>query len=265
MRTIIIAEAANNHDGDLETAKKMVQAAAEAGADFIKFQAWQLKKLDPLHPTYEGMKGKELTVEDQKELIQECKNHGIKFLTACFDIDLVEPLADCGIEHIKVGSPDINSYSMLKKLRNNFKHMFVSTGMAKEEEVKNAIEILKEGDFTILHCVALYPTPDEKANINRMEWLKQFTPHVGYSDHTVGTEACKIAISKGAKVVEKHFTLERDENHPPSWMSALPHEIKEICDFRDKHDKMVGSGTSAMQEGEEKSRDLFMGRWGDNR
>lgn len=263
-KPIIVAEAATNHGGSLSVAMEMIDAAKEAGADFVKFQSWQVVTMNMNNPAYEIMKLKELNNDDHLKLIDYAKRKEIGFLTTCFDIGRVNFLASLGLDSIKIASTDVTSISMLKAVRKAFKKVILSTGMSNPQEVANAVEVLKEGDFTLLHCVSLYPTPPEKANLCRIHWLKQFTDNVGYSDHTLGTEASKIAISMGACCIEKHFTLKRDPNNIFSAMSALPADIREICDWAKKYSLYFGSKNGEMNPEEEEARKQFIGRWGNN-
>ena len=264
-RAKIIAEAASNHGGNISVAKKMVKAAARAGADYIKFQSWQIKNLRKNDKDYEYFKKRELSDEDHHVLIEECKRWNIKFLTTCFDIGRIEFLKNLGLSAIKVGSPDIGSYRMIRLLRDNFKHLIISTGMAHEKEIRRTAKLLKNHNFTFLHCVSLYPTPLEKVNMARMDWLRQFTPSVGFSDHTVGTEAAKLAIARGANFIEKHFTLKRRPDLPFSVITAEPNELKEIVEYAEKASTAVGNGSPTPSDEELKSRKIWIGRWGNNR
>jgi len=264
-KVIIVAEAATNHGGDIHVAIDMIHAAKEAGADMIKFQSWQIKNMSPDNLAYEMMKSKELSDQAHHDLKDECNLVGIKFITTCFDIGRIDFLSSLGIDTIKVASTDVASIAMLNKLRNRFKMIFLSTGISYPNEVEKAVEVLKTGEFRLLHCVGLYPTPPEKANLARIKWLRRFTPNVGYSDHTLGNTAAKIAIGMGAKVIEKHFTLKRDPDNVFSNMSALPKDIKEICDFAQEYEIMIGIEEPKLSREEKDARKLYIGRWGDNR
>ena len=264
-KPIIVADAATNHGGDIDVAKEMIRVAKECGVDYIKFQSWQTKTMDSKNPAYERMKKKELNDDHHFELIEECKKNNINFLTTCFNHERVDFLSSLGLNTIKVASTDVGSYRMLTLLRNKFKHIILSTGMSYEDEVRKAVDILKSGDFTLLHCVSLYPTLVHHANLRRMLWLKQFTPNVGFSDHTIGTHAAKIAICHGARLIEKHFTLKIDENDVFSKISATPEMLKEICDFAKNYSTYLGNGYQELLEEEKESRDKFVGRWGDNK
>jgi sialic acid synthase SpsE len=265
-RTKIIAEAAANHNGDMQVARKMIAVAAESGADYIKFQSWLSGNLitdDPSNRQY--YKERELSDQAHFELMDECRKHGISFLTTCFDIGRIDFLKKLGVREIKVASPDAGSYRMIEALKDNFDHLIVSTGMSYESEVRKTADLLKGRSFTLLHCVSLYPTPPEKVNMARMDWLRQFTPSVGFSDHTFGTDAAKLAIARGAAYVEKHFTLDRKMPGRDQPLSAEPAELKEICAFARTAEAMMGPGRNDLFDEEVPARNRYVGRWGNNR
>ena len=276
MKTQIIAEAASNHGGDIEIAKQMIRAAKACGADYIKFQSWQAKNLRPDDPAKESFAKKELSDEDHRILINECKKAGIKFLTSCFDWKRVDFLAALGLKTIKVPSTELTSARMLNMLREKFDHIILSTGASSKEEIEQAVELLKKGKFTLLHCVSEYPTPLERVNLARMNWLKKFTADVGFSDHTIGTTAAKLAILEGATYIEKHFTLKIDPANVFSKVCMDAKGLKEICNFAKKPDaskiqnyaelKKIATGVELVEMSleEEKVRKQYVGRWGDN-
>ncbi len=262
---IVIAEAATNHNGDINIAKKMIDAAKSSGADYVKFQSWRLATMSPENPSYHMMGHKELSDDEHFDLLEYCKNAGIGFLTTCFDKDRVDFLSSLGMDMIKVASTDVTSIAMLKLLRDKFDHIVLSTGMATADEVREADDILKAGNYTLLHCVSIYPTLMSDANLRRMIWLQKFTRQIGYSDHTIGTAAARMAIAMGATCIEKHFTLKHEKGNIFSEMSALPQNIKEICDWSREYQSYLGDGNIDMNEAERASREQFVGRWGDNR
>ena len=264
-RTKVIAEAASNHGGSLKLAKKMIQVAAESGADYIKFQSWQASKMRQDDPQYDWFLKSELSDEAHYELIEECKDKGIKFLTTCFDVERVEFLAKLALKEVKVPSPDASSCRMLTALKRQFEHIIISTGMTFEEEIRTTAELMEGANYTFLHCVSLYPTPLEKVNLKRMDWLKQLTRSVGYSDHCVGIEAVKLAIARGATYIEKHFSLGEEEGCRFSPWDATPKEVEAIVKFAGDCALMLGEGSSVLEAGEEAARDRFIGRFGDNR
>lgn len=264
-KTKIIADVASNHGGDINLAKEFIRIAAEIGVDYIKFQSWQVKNLRRDDLQYNWFVRSELSNEAHYELMEECNRRGIKFLTTCFSIDRIDFLVSLDLETIKIASPDAGSFRMLEEMRGRFKHIIISTGMTYEDELRKTVQVLEGQRFTLLHSVSLYPTPLERINMARMGWLRQFTPSVGYSDHSVGIEAAKIAIVLGAEYVEKHFCL--GKNGPGRVMpwDATPEEMEELVRYKDLFVEMMGSGNFDPSIEERESRKRFIGRFGDNR
>ncbi len=265
MKTKIIAEVGANHNGDIELAKTMIQTAAACGVDYVKFQSWQADRLKPGDPNYDRHKKAELSDDDHRVLIAECRKNNVKFLTTCFDWQRIEFLASLGLDTIKIASPDLTSARMIQMLRQHFKHLIVSTGMSTVDEVRATANLLKGTSFTLLHCVSLYPTPPERVNLARMDWLKQFTPSVGYSDHTMGTKAALLAIGRGAAFIEKHFTSDRNLPGKDQQISGIPSEFTEICDFARAAEVMIGTDLPELTAKEQELRTIYQGKWGDNR
>lgn len=264
-RTQIIAEVGANHGGDVELAIKMIEAAALAGADWVKFQSWQAKNLKPGDPNFDRHAKAELSDEAHHRLIRACEANQVRFLTTCFDIGRVEFLAGLGLNTIKVASPDLGSHAMIRKLRTCFDHLILSTGMSYDEEIQQTAKLLDKTSYTFLHCISLYPTPLERVNLARMEWLRQFTPSVGFSDHTLGTAAGKLAIARGAVYLEKHFTLSRELPGKDQAISAEPYEIRELADYAAQVERMMGEPHPGLSEQEMDLRKIYIGKWGDNR
>ncbi len=265
-KSFIIAEISSNHMGNMELASKMIEEAAKAGADFVKFQSWQEKTLIPSWTDRDWYKQTELSDDNHKFLIDECKKNNVEFLTTCFDRGRIDFLASLGMKYIKIASTDLASFTMLKEIRDAFEFPIVSTGMSTKEEIEEASKILsKKGDFAILHCVSIYPTPPEKLNLQKMEWLKQFSKFVGLSDHSLGVDGAKIALARGASFIEKHFTLHRNLPGKDHKISILPNQLKSLCDFRDFIEKADGKLSFELSESELAVREKFVGRWGDNK
>ena len=190
-KTQLIAEIGANHGGNMDLAISMIEGAAASGADWVKFQSWRAKTLPEGAPGYDFYQQAQLSDDDHRRLIAACKANNVKFLTTCFDRGRVGFLGSLGLSTIKIASPDLTSHAMLKDLRAQFDHMIVSTGMSHDKEIEETAALLKDTSFTFLHCVSLYPTPLDRVNLSRMDWLRQFTPSVGFSDHTLGTDAPK--------------------------------------------------------------------------
>jgi len=265
-KTKIILEAASNHNGNIETAKDMVRTAAAIGADYIKFQSYRAEKL--VNADDEEVRRRsslELSDEDHVVLLEECRNSGIKFLTTPFDMDRIEFLSGLGLEEIKIASPDVGSTLMIEKLKQHFSHLIISTGMATNEEITKTAQLLKDHEFTFLHCVALYPTPPEKAHLIRMNWLRQFTSSVGLSCHSLDLSVAQIAIAQGADFVEQHFTLSRNQEDFGHFFSIEPQEAEKLVRWRDKCAEIIGELYEDCLDEELPMRDQFIGKWGDNR
>lgn len=274
MKTKIIAEIASSHNGDIDLARAMICAAAESGADIVKFQSWRAKNVADSDPDKRRYEKLELSDDDHRILIEACNQAGVEFLTTCFDIDRIPFLKSLGLRSIKVPSVNLKEPKLLKELVKNFEHVFISTGMSTVEEIKNAIDILSSTKYTIMHCVAIYPTPLEKANLKKIDWLKQFSPSVGYSDHTIGIEAPIVALSMGIDYLEKHFTLSRylpqdthttaDGSRPITThaIACEPHELKQICDWAKNIEMIRGDGRLEMYPEEQLTRKKYTGRLG---
>lgn len=265
MRTQIIAEAATNHLGDVSRALEMVDAAADIGCDYIKFQSWQAKNLRPDDPGLQFHQQRELTDEAHWKLLDRCRSRGINFLTTCFDAERIPFLQSLGLKTIKIASPDCGSYPFLRKVREAFDEVIASTGMSYDVEVAGCARALQGGSYCLCHCISLYPTPPEHLNMARMDWLRQFSPRVGYSDHSLGTAAGKLSIARGAAYLEKHFTLERNPQDPLSAMAGTPDEFRELVAYAREVELMMGQAQRELSSEEEQARNLWIDRRGRNR
>lgn len=262
-RTIIIAEAGVNHNGNVNTAKAMIDVAAQAGADYVKFQTFKTeqvisksatkadyqKQTTPKYETlFEMVKKLELNEEAHYELHKYCKKKGIKFLSTPFDLQSIDFLFDLGIDFYKIPSGEITNYPYLKKIASKKLPVIMSTGMSTLQEIKASIDILiqnnlKKNQITLLHANTEYPTPFEDANLNAILTLKKtFKTKVGYSDHTLGIEAPIAAVALGATVIEKHFTLDRTMDGPDHKASLEPNELKAMITAIRNIEKAMGNG-----------------------
>lgn len=265
----VIADVSSNHMGNIELAKAMIKGAKNAGIDTVKFQSWQADKLSKNVPdyrkTYERHKLTELTDDDHKTLIEECKKNGINFLTTCFDLTRADFLASLGLKRIKIASSDCNSVSLLKKLMKLFPEIIISTGMSTEEEILEMLDIVKNHNVVILHCVSMYPTELKDINLSRMLWLEKKNVRVGFSDHCLGTEAAKIAIACGAEIVEKHLTISRFLPGKDQAVSSNLSEFYEICQWAKLVKKVMGKSTPLLTSEQNRLRKIYIGKWGNNR
>lgn len=242
-RVLIIAEAGVNHNGSIELAKKLIDAAKECGADVVKFQTAKADALVSRYaPMAEYQKKNTGKTESQKDMLQKllldydaftelaayCKSREIEFLSTPFDldsIDFLEPL----VRFWKVPSGEISNLPYLIKIASTRKSVVLSTGMSTLSEVREAVDVLRRygtEDITLLHCTTQYPTPYDEVNLNAMLTLKkEFGVRVGYSDHTKGIEIPIAAAAMGAVVLEKHFTLDCNMEGPDHKASLEPNEL----------------------------------------
>lgn len=264
----LIAEIGANHLGNLDLAKAMIDAAADAGCDTAKFQSWRAEKLSPSFPDYDATFARHsrtgLSDEAHAELIAHCKSRGVAFLTTCFDLDRVDFLASLGLDEIKVASPDCASVALLERMMARFPKLIISTGMTDEADVMKSLEITRGHDVIYLHCVSLYPTPPEKVNLARMHWLRDQGVRVGFSDHTLGPRAAMLAAAQGAEVIEKHFTLSRRLPGKDQTVSGEPAEFREIADWIAGMTAMTGEAHPALSAEERRLQGIFVGKWGSN-
>ena len=247
-RVLIIAEAGVNHNGDLNTAKELIDVAAKAGVDLVKFQTfkaddlvskeakkarYQINNTGKCNDTqYEMLKKLELSESDHITLIKYANAKGTQFFSTAFDVKGLEYLNGLGFTFFKVPSGEITNYPYLKKIASFGKPVILSTGMASLKEIKQALEVLTSGaltkkDIIVLHCNTDYPTPMEDVNLMAMNTIsREFDVEIGYSDHTLGIEVPIAAVALGAKVVEKHFTLDRKLPGPDHRASLEPNELR---------------------------------------
>ena len=271
-RAIIIAEAGVNHNGSLKMAKELVDTAKACGADIVKFQTAKLdsfvsksalmadyqKKNIGVEESQKDMLSKLLlSFEDFVELARYCKEVGILFLSTPFDIESIRFLN--GIQDIwKVPSGEITNYPYLVEIGKTKKKVILSTGMADMDEIQAAIDVLEENgteDITILHCTTEYPAPIKDVNLNVMNTMREtFGYPVGYSDHTQGIEVDLAAVSLGATIIEKHFTLDRNLIGPDHKASLEPDELKSMVDGIRKIELALGSNAKKPTAEEMKNR-----------
>ena len=262
-KTFIIAEAGVNHNGSVEIAKKLIDAAVSSGADAVKFQTFKAENLvckvmekadyqkkntpnDESH--FEMIRDLELDKNAHYELIEHCKNNNIMFLSTPFDDESVDLLTSLKIPIFKVPSSEITNHPYLKKIARLKKKIILSTGMSTLEEVRSAVEIiLNEGfakkNLTILHATSEYPCPIDEVNLLAMKTLgKEFNLKFGYSDHTEGIIVPIAAVALGASVIEKHFTLDRNMDGPDHKASLEPYELTLMIDGIRKIELALGDG-----------------------
>lgn len=272
-KVIIIAEAGVNHNGDFENAKKLVLAAANAGADYVKFQTFKADKLvskDAQKAEYQkanlkedgvsqyGMLKKlEMSEAWHYELIKFANECGIKFLSTGFDEDSIDFLDSLNIDLFKVPSGEITNKPYLEHVAKKGKPIVLSTGMSNLQEIIDAVEVLQKhqidkNNITILHCNTEYPTPMQDVNLFAMKTIQnELGVQVGYSDHTLGIEVSIAAVALGAKLIEKHFTLNRNLPGPDHLASLEPDELKSLVQaIRNIELAISGNGIKVPSESE---------------
>lgn len=276
-RTLIIAEAGVNHNGDLALATKLIDVAADAGADLVKFQTfsadrlvtkaavkadYQTRTTDSKESQHEMLRRLELTVEMHKELIAHCAARGIGFFSTGFDIESVDLLVKLGQDKFKIPSGEITNLPYLRHIGRMGKHVILSTGMAEMDEIQAAIDALEEAGtsratITVLHCTTEYPTPMAEVNLRAMLSIQSaFGVEVGYSDHTRGIEVAIAAVALGASVIEKHFTLDSNLPGPDHKASLEPAELKAMVAAIRNIEIALGDGIKRLTPSEAGNRPL---------
>ncbi len=271
----IIAEIGVNHNGDMELAKRTIEAAAASGVDCVKFQTWRADEfmadreleyeyMSQGHVVREKMytmfQRLELPVQWHKELFDYARSLGLVPLTSVADPISIDVALNAGAKALKLASEDLINLPLVDRVAQKNCPLLLSTGMADAEDIDEALNIVKANkcDATILlHCVSLYPTPDEETNLLRIKTLQQAGFVTGYSDHTAGIEACLGAVSLGACVLEKHFTLDRSLPGPDHFFSAPPEEMTALVQGVRKIEKMLGTGDITPGKAEQTIRKKF--------
>lgn len=270
---LIIGEAGVNHNGSMEMAKQLIDAAAVAGVDYVKFQTFKAEKLvtkDAKQAEYQQRNAKddsqyamlkklELSEAQHEELIAYCKEKGVKFLSTAFDMESVEYLHSLRLGLWKIPSGEITNYPYLKAIAKYGEPVILSTGMCEMEDVQNAVDVLckhglKKEQITVLHCNTEYPTPMQDVNLKAMQEIRdELQVKVGYSDHTQGIEVPIAAVALGAEVIEKHFTLDRTLPGPDHKASLEPNELKAMVDAIRNIEHALGDGKKHVSESERKN------------
>lgn len=271
---LIIAEAGVNHNGQRDLALGLVDAAADAGADLVKFQTfradrqvtcsaataeYQRRNTGGAESQHEMLRQLELTEEMHELLISRCAERGIGFFSTGFDVESVDMLVRLGADRLKVPSGELTNLPYLRHVGALGKRLIVSTGMATLQEISAAVDVLEHcgtprGEITLLHCNTEYPTPMEDVNLSAMATLRaEFGVGVGYSDHTAGIEAAIAAVALGATVIEKHFTLDRALPGPDHRASLEPPELAAMVAAIRNIERALGDGVKRPSASERKN------------
>tara|TARA_B100000795_G_scaffold249518_1_gene217106 strand:- start:289 stop:1311 length:1023 start_codon:yes stop_codon:yes gene_type:complete len=275
-KTIIIAEAGVNHNGDINTAKRLIDVAAKAGVDYVKFQTFKADRL--VSPKAKKakyqiendiskddsqlnmLKKLELSDTDHKELITYCKSKKISFFSTAFDEEGISYLSTLNFDMFKIPSGELTNFPYLRAIAKTGLPVILSTGMANLEEIEKSINILisngtKKNQITVLHCNTEYPTPMKDVNLKAMLTIKEkLGVAIGYSDHTLGIEVPIAAVAMGAEIIEKHFTLDRNLKGPDHKASLEPNELKEMVNsIRNIEKAISGNGVKEASSSERKN------------
>lgn len=273
---LIIAEAGVNHNGSIENAFRLIDAAKEAGVDFVKFQTFKAENLvsksakkaeyqientgNPEESQLEMLKNLELSHDQHKLLIEYCHKKNIAFFSTAFDLESLEYLKEIGLDMVKIPSGEITNLPYLRKAAQLFNQVIISTGMSEINEIKDAVRIFTENGInldkiTVLHCNTEYPTPMEDVNLKAMLHIQQeLKTEIGYSDHTLGIEVPIAAAALGATVIEKHFTLDKTMSGPDHAASLEPHELKAMVSaIRNIEKAIAGDGIKKPSPSEHKN------------
>ena len=255
----IIAEAGINHNGNLEIAKKMITKAKECGADAIKFQTFKAEDLTSIKSKFfKIFKNLELSYSDFIELYYYAKKQNIIIFSSPFSFDAIDLLTKIKTPAFKIASGDLTNIPLIKYAASKKKPMIVSTGMSTIEEIKNALRTIQSqgnNKIIILHSVSAYPAPINEVNLQTIQLLKRkFQYPIGYSDNGSELLVPLIAVSKGAKVIEKHFTLDRKSKGPDHKLSADPHQFRSLVNNIRSVEMMLGNGIKNCQPSEIENR-----------
>ena len=260
----LIAEIGWNHMGNLNIAEKMIVAASKSGADYAKFQTWRVKNLkngpwdnDGRRQIYEKA---ELNKNDYKILAKICKKNKIKFLTSLFNENDYELIKALRIKEIKIPSPENRNKNLLKFCSKKFNTIYLSTGAAKLNEIKNSFKIFKKKNVHLLHCVSAYPCKDNNVNLRRILNLKKISPLVGLSDHTPDILSCLYSLPLGVNIIEKHFTIDNKLPGRDNKFAILPKDMNNLRKEVDRYILMNLSSKKFIKE-EQEVRNIYSGRW----
>ncbi|HKR74858.1 MAG TPA: N-acetylneuraminate synthase family protein [Candidatus Nitrosocosmicus sp.] len=254
---LIIAEAGSNHDQDIKNAYELIEIAADAGADAVKFQLFTAESLYSNkinYEIYETTKRAELPLKWIPELVDVCKSNKIMFLSTPFDCNSIDVLNDVDIPMFKWASGEIDNLELLQYAAKSLKPILISTGMCNLSDIESAIVTVNRENndqIALLHCISLYPTLFEDTNLRMMDTLSNtFGYPVGFSDHTPGVTVAIAAVARGAKILEKHFTLDKNLKSPDHPFSLHPKEFKEMVTQVRAVSKSLGSNQKYVLEKE---------------
>lgn len=276
-KTLIIAEAGVNHNGDIELAKRLIEVAADAGADIVKFQTfnaellvtksaakanYQIASTDPAESQYEMLRRLELSPMMHETLMAHCVKCNIEFMSTAFDEQSVDLLCGFGLSRYKIPSGEITNLPYLRHIAKVAKEVIISTGMATLDEVGAAIDVFESNgvpleSITVLHCTSEYPAPFSEVNLRAMQTIGDtFGVRIGYSDHTEGIEIPIAAVALGANIIEKHFTLDKSMPGPDHQASLEPAELKYMVKALRNIEMALGDGVKRPSASEMRNKQI---------
>ncbi len=261
----IISEIGWNHMGDMELAKKMILESKNSGADFAKFQTWKVKNLKngpwDTDGRLEIYKKAELSEEQHIDLKEYSEKNNINFLTSVFNINDLDFLKSLKLDYIKIPSHEVHNIDLIKKAIDLFPKVLISTGASMWKEITETIKIFGTTDIIYMHCTSAYPCDAENVNFPRLIELKKKVKLLGYSGHYSGIDDAKIAISLGAKFIEKHFTIDNKLPGRDNKFAILPSQLKSLCEFKNNYLKMNIDKGLDLQKNELDIMKNYRGRW----
>ena len=269
----IIAEIGINHEGNFNLAKKSIKSAKIAGASAVKLQLFnpktlaqkksiktkdQKKRISKKESLYQMLKRMTLNLKQIKKLKRYAKGMSLDFICSIFDEESLNISKKIGLDAYKIASSDLTDIKLINQIKKINKPIILSTGMGSYSEINNAVKILRGKKVYLLHCVSLYPCPISLINLKRINSLsKKFKLPTGYSDHSLGVNACLMALIMGSKIIEKHFTLNKKWVGADHELSADPGDMKVICDFAKNYKKLLGKGLLEPSNKEKEMRKFF--------
>ena len=277
-RTLIIAEAGVNHNGDMTMARQLIDEAARAGADLVKFQTFSANRLvtrtatkaeyqtqttDIKESQHEMLRRLELSADMHKELVAHCAARNIGFFSTAFDIESIDLLVSLGQDHFKIPSGELTNLPYLRRIGRLGQAVILSTGMATLGEIEAAIDALEQAGtprdhITVLHCTTEYPTPMTEVNLRAMQSIQNaFRLDVGYSDHTPGIEVAIAAVAMGASVIEKHFTLDCNLPGPDHKASLEPEGLMAMVAAIRNIEVALGDGIKRLTRSEDRNKPVM--------
>ncbi len=271
-KTYLIAEIGVNHNGSIEIAKKLIKIAKKIGMDAVKFQSfkadklsskktkltnYQKKNLNKNLSHYNMLKKLELSEKDQKKLFLFCKQNKIEFISTPFDVESAKFLNSLGVKYFKTASPDLHDVYLHKYLSKINKKIIISTGMSNEDEIKKCLRFYKnKKKFALLHCISEYPCAHKNVNMKALNILKKYSNTVGFSDHTLDNLSSITAVCLGSKIIEKHFTLNKNMEGPDHIFSLDPKEMKAFKDTIRDTETILGKEIKKCQYAEKLNKKI---------